>query len=318
VTAGGEPERVALARRDGGIALIFATETFERERCTDHPNRGVAGGGPSTAVPEIVFERRSGWRVVDLGELWRYRELLFFLAWRDVKVRYKQTLLGASWAVLQPLMLMGAFTVFFSRMAGMSSGAVPYPLFALSGLLPWLFFAAAMNAAGNSVVGSERLITKVYFPRLLVPLSAIVASAVDFAVSLVLLAPMMAWYGAWPGAGLTLVPAIFGLILLLAIGLGTLLAALNVAYRDFKAVIPFLTQFWMFATPTIYLEPSRVSPSVLWLNPMAALVASFRAALLGGPIPWGPLAVAAGVAVTVGLIGCLYFRRSEQSFADLI
>ena len=308
----------ASAGLDGGIALTCASETFEREQCIVDPACGVTASVPLPAVSETVFERRSGWRVVDLGELWRYRELLFFLAWRDVKVRYKQTLLGVSWVVLQPLMLMGVFTVFFSRMAGMSSGGIPYPLFALSGLLPWLFFAASMNGAGNSVIGSERLITKVYFPRLLVPFSAVAAAAADFAVSLVLLGPMMAWYGIPIGASLALAPAIFGLVLLLATGIGTLLAALNVAYRDFKAVIPFLTQFWMFATPTIYLDPSRVSRSVLWLNPMAALVASFRAALLGGPIPWGPLAVAAGITVAACLVGCLYFRRSEQSFADLI
>ena len=269
-------------------------------------------------LPETIYERRTGWRVVDLGEIWRYRELLFFLAWRDVKVRYKQTILGASWAVVQPLMLMAAFTVFLSKMAGLSSGGVPYPLFTLSGLLPWLFFASAMNGAGNSVVGSERLITKVYFPRLLVPFSAVGASVVDFVVSLGLLAVAMAWYRVVPGAGLILAPVVFGLILTAALGIGTLLAALNVAYRDFKAMVPFLTQFLMFATPTIYLEPARVSPTVLWLNPLAALIAAFRASLLGGPIPWGPLGFAAFLALASCLVGCLYFRKCEQSFADLI
>ena len=277
-----------------------------------------SGVGTEAAPPETIFERRSGWQVVDLGEIWRYRELLFFLVWRDVKVRYKQTFLGAAWAILQPLMMMVAFTIFFSRMAGMSSGDVPYPLFALSGLLPWLFFASAMNNAGNSVIGSERLITKVYFPRLLVPFSAVGAAVVDFAVSLGLMALMMAYYGVIPGAGLLLAPAIFGLILLTALGIGTMLAALNVAYRDFKSVMPFLTQFWMFATPTIYMEPSRASRSILWLNPVASLIASFRASLLGEPIPWGPLGLAAGLSVAACLVGCLYFRRSEQSFADLI
>jgi lipopolysaccharide transport system permease protein len=275
-------------------------------------------GKPDLSPPETIFERRSGWRVVDLGEIWRYRELLFFLAWRDVKVRYKQTLLGASWAILQPLMMMLAFTIFFSRMAGMSSGGVPYPLFALSGLLPWIFFATAMTNAGQSVIGSERLITKVYFPRLLIPFSAVGATVVDFIISLGLMALMMAWYKVVPGAGLLLAPAIFGLVLMAALGIGTLLAALNVAYRDFKAVVPFLTQLWMFATPTIYMDPSRTSRSVLWLNPLAALIASFRASLLGQPIPWGPLGLAAGFSITVCLVGCLYFRRTEQSFADLI
>jgi lipopolysaccharide transport system permease protein len=200
----------------------------------------------------------------------------------------------------------------------MSSGDVPYPLFALSGLLPWLFFATAMNSAGNSVIGSERLITKVYFPRLLIPFSAVGAAVVDFVISLGLMALMMAYYRVSPDASLLLAPAIFGLISMLALGIGTLLAALNVAYRDFKAMIPFLTQLWMFATPTIYLEPSGASRSVLWLNPMAALIASFRASILGHPIPWGPLGLAAGLAIASWLVGCLYFRKSEQSFADLI
>ena len=279
---------------------------------------GSSHASPGTDPPEIVFERRSGWQVVDLGELWRYRELLFFLAWRDVKVRYKQTLLGASWAVLQPLMLMAAFTIFFSRMAGMSSGGVPYPLFAMAGLLPWIFFSAGMTSAGNSVVGSERLITKVYFPRLLVPFAAVGAPVVDFLMSLGLLALMMAYYRIVPGPGLLLAPAIFGVVVLAALGLGTLLAALNVAYRDFKAVIPFLTQIWMFATPTIYMETARTPRAVLWLNPMAALIASFRAALLGETIPWGPLGLATILVIATCLVGCLYFRKSEQSFADLI
>jgi lipopolysaccharide transport system permease protein len=184
--------------------------------------------------------------------------------------------------------------------------------------LPWLFFATAMTSAGNSVVGSERLITKVYFPRLLIPFSAVGAAVVDFAIALVLTAATMVYYRLTPGASVILAPPIFGLIVLLAMGIGTLLAALNVAYRDVKAMIPFLTQLWMFATPTIYLEPSGPSRSVLWLNPMAALIASFRASILGRPIPWGPLGLAAFLAFASCLVGCLYFRKTEQSFADLI
>jgi lipopolysaccharide transport system permease protein len=278
----------------------------------------ATAGPPAAAPPETIFERQSGWRVVNLGELWRYRELLFFLVWRDVKVRYKQTLLGASWAVLQPLTMTIAFTIFFARMAGASSGDLPYPLFALMGLLPWLFFATAMTSAGNAVVGSERLITKVYFPRLLIPFSAVGAAVVDFAIALVLTAAMMGYYRLMPGLSVILALPIFGLIVVLAMGIGTLLAALNVAYRDVKAMVPFLTQLGMFATPTIYLEPSGASRSVLWLNPMAALIASFRASIFGQPIPWGPLGLAACVAFASGLVGCLYFRKTEQSFADLI
>lgn len=293
-------------------------EPIDRVRKPPRVPRVVEPEAARDDVPETIYERRTGWQVIDLGEIWRHRELLFFLAWRDVKVRYKQTILGASWAVVQPLMLMVAFTVFLSKMAGLSSAGVPYALFTLSGLLPWLFFASAMNGAGNSVVGSERLITKIYFPRLLVPLSAIGASVVDFAISLGLLAVVMAWYRVAPGWSVVLAPLIFGLILLAALGIGTLLAALNVAYRDFKAVIPFLTQFWMFATPTIYLEPDRVSPLVLWLNPLAALIGAFRASILGEPIAWAPLALAAFLSIASCVVGCLYFRRTEQSFADLI
>jgi lipopolysaccharide transport system permease protein len=278
----------------------------------------VEGAKAEAGPPRTVIERRRGGQVVDLGELWRYRELLFFLTWRDIKVRYKQTVLGAAWAILQPLMMLVVFIVVFSRMARVSSGDVPYPLFALAGLLPWMFFSTAIVSAGGSVIGSERLITKIYFPRLLIPFAAIAAAVVDFVVSLVLLLAMMAYYGVAPGAGLLLAPPVFALILVAGLGIGTLLSALNVSFRDFKYVVPFLTQFWMFATPTIYMEPGASSRYVLYINPMAALVDSFRAAMLGGAIPWGPLASASTVSVASLLIGCLYFRNVERSFADVI
>lgn len=269
-------------------------------------------------LPETIIERRPGWQVLDVEELWRYRELLFFLIWRDVKIRYKQTVLGAAWAVLQPLMMMVVFTIFFGRMAKVSSGGVPYPVFAYAGLLPWTFFATAITSAGNSVIGSEQLITKVYFPRLAIPIAAVGAAVVDFAIAFGLLVALMACYGIVPGAGLLLVPFVFGLILLAALGVGTLLAALNVAYRDFKHVIPFLAQVWMFATPTVYMQPEESSRLVLLLNPMTALIGAFRAAALGGPIPWGPLGIASAAVLAVFLFGCLYFRKAEKGFADII
>jgi lipopolysaccharide transport system permease protein len=248
--------------------------------------------------------------------------LLFFLAWRDVKVRYKQTLLGAAWAILQPLLMMAVFTIFFGRMAGVSSGGVDYPLFAYAGLLPWTLFATAIAAAGNSVVGSERLITKIYFPRLAVPLAAVGAAVVDFVIALGLLITMMVYYAVAPGWGLLFVPAIFGAILLAAIGVGTLLAALNVAYRDFRYVIPFLVQLWMFATPTVYMQPKGTSSGwghvLLTLNPMTTLIAVFRATVLGGPIPWGSLGVAVAAVALTFLFGCFYFRKVEDTFADVI
>src|SRR3954464_6137149 len=194
---------------------------------------------PAGELPLTRILPPSGWQPVNLRELWQFRELLGFLTWRDVKVRYKQTVLGAAWAVLQPAMMMVVFTIFFSRMAGLSSGNLPYPVFCYMGLLPWTFFATAISNAGNSVVGSERLITKTYFPRLAIPFASVGAAIVDFIVAFLLLVVLMLWYGVRPTAHLALVPVVFAVIVALAIGVGTLLAALNVAYRDFRYVIPF-------------------------------------------------------------------------------
>ena len=277
---------------------------------------------PAPELHQTVIEPTRGWQWLNVRELWRHRELLFFLAWRDVKVRYKQTILGAAWALLQPALLMIVFTLVFSRVAGISSGEVPYPLFALAGLLPWLFFATAITSAGNSVVGSERLITKIYFPRLAIPFAAVGAAAVDFTIALALLVGAMAVYGVTPTWNLLVAPLVMAIVALAAIGLGTLLAALNVAYRDVRHIIPFLVQVGMFATPTIYLQPTGNETGALrWLltlNPMASLVSSFRASLLGGPIPWAELGVAAAVSGALFVIGCLYFRKVEDDFADVI
>jgi len=280
----------------------------------------LAGLMPAPVVTRIVPVR--GWQFIDFGELWQYRELVYFLTWRDVKVRYRQTLLGAAWAILQPLLMMVVFTIFFGRMAEVPAGGLPYPLFACAGLLPWTFFATAITAAGNSVVGSERLITKIYFPRLAVPFAAVIAAAVDFVVALGLMGVLMLHYRIAPGIGLAVAPAIFGAILLAALGVGTLLAALNVAYRDFRYVIPFLVQLWMFATPTVYMQP-KAAPAgwvhvLLTLNPMTSLIAAFRASILGGPMPWGQLMAAFVAVVVVCMGGCLYFRKVEDGFADVI
>jgi lipopolysaccharide transport system permease protein len=270
-----------------------------------------------------VIRPTRGWQLINLRELWQYRELIYFLTWRDVKIRYKQTVLGAAWAVLQPAMMMVVFSIFFGHIAGVPAGDLPYPLFVYAGLLPWTFFATAVSNAGNSVVGSERLITKIYFPRLAVPFASVGAAVVDFAVALGLLFLLMLYYGVMPGAGLVLIPLVFGVILLAAVGVGTLLAALIVAYRDFRYVIPFLVQVWIFATPTVYMDLTQGGGSeavqfLLGCNPMTGLVAAFRAACLGGPIPWDQLGVAAGVSVGLFLAGCLYFRRVEDNFADII
>lgn len=264
----------------------------------------------------------SGWQALNLVELWRYHELLYILVWRDVKVRYKQTALGAAWAVLQPLMMMVVFTVFFGRVAKLPTGDLPYPLFSFAGLLPWTFFATAIASAGNSVVAAERLISKVYFPRLAVPFAAAGAAVVDFVIAFGMLLVLMAWYGVTPGLSLLLVPLIFAVIVLAATGVGTLLAALNVAYRDFRYVIPFLVQLWMFATPTVYMQvdATHAGPlhTLLACNPLTPLIAAFRAACLGGPIDWVAVAGATAAAVVVFLVGCFYFRRVEGDFADVI
>jgi lipopolysaccharide transport system permease protein len=335
---------------DTDISTIASRPMEHPVGLTPSVRAGRVAGEPANR-PTILVAPPAGWQLVDVRELWQFRELVFFLAWRDVKVRYKQTLLGAAWAVLQPLLMMVVFTIFFARMAGVPSGDLPYPLFAYAGLLPWTFFATAITAAGNSVVGSERLITKVYFPRLAVPFAAAGAAVVDFLIAFGLLIAMMAYYRIAPTAGLLLVPVIFAAIVTTALGVGTLLAALNVAYRDVRYVIPFLVQVWMFATPSVYMEIAADPPAVagrpapasaastgprsedlspgrragspvvraaLALNPMTGLIRAFRASALGGPIPWGNVLISAACSMAVFVGGCVYFRRVEDSFADVI
>lgn len=288
------------------------------------PDAGAAAAGriAQPDAPESVIEPARGWHWINVRELWRHRELLFFLAGRDVKVRYKQTVFGIAWAVLQPLLMMVVFSVFIARLGNLSSGDLPYPLFALTGFVLWTYFATAVTNAGNSVVGSERLITKIYFPRLAVPFAAAGAAFVDFAVALVLLAGLMAVYGVAPSWSILAAPLIVAIVSLAAVGLGTFLAALNVAYRDVRYVIPVLIQVGMFATPTIYLLPSGDEGSgmhwLLTLNPMTGLVTAFRASLFDGAIPWAEVGIAAALSFALFLGGCLYFRKVEDSFADVI
>jgi lipopolysaccharide transport system permease protein len=359
---------------------------------------------PPTDVQETVVEPVSGWRLVDFAELWRCRELLYFFTWRDVLIRYKQTVLGAAWAIIQPVMMMLVFTIFLGRMAKVDSGSFPYPVFVYAGLLPWTFFSTSITRAGNSVVGAINIVTKVYFPRLLVPFASVGAAAVDFVLAFGILLGLMLFYAVPIGWGMLFVPGLMVLAALAALGAGTILAALNVSYRDFKYVIPFLVQIWMFATPTVYMnvetiadagagqpaeraevasvegagEPTgesageltgesagertgdrvglaAVQPSagmevasveaadgtaeesggkatagesgdslpalvktLLHLNPMTGLIAFFRAATLGGPLPWGALGFSAVMIVAMFVCGVLYFRRVEYRFADII
>jgi lipopolysaccharide transport system permease protein len=282
----------------------------------------VAAGAVLAEPPLTVIEPTRGWQVVNFGELWRYRELLYFLTWRDIKVRYKQTVLGAAWAVLQPLATMVVFSLFVGRLVNPAGDGVPYPLFVFAGLLPWTFFANGMTAAGTSVIGNQNLVTKVYFPRLIIPVSAAGAALVDFGVASAILFLLMAWYGVVPGLGILFTPVILGLLVAALLGAGTLFAALTVAYRDFRVVLPFLVQFGMFATPCIYLDPATVvgpiGRAVLPLNPAYGLILNFRQSILGGPFDWYALAVSAGVSLGLLLLGCLYFRRVERTFADIV
>lgn len=301
------------------MALETETEAAESSELGRLPE---APDGPAAKRLVTIIEPPKGWQLINVAELWKFRELLGFLVWRDVKVRYKQTALGAAWAVLQPAMMMIVFTVFFSRMAKVPAGNMPYPIFVYAGLLPWTFFATAIANAANSVVGSERLITKIYFPRLSIPFASVGAAVVDFCCAFGLLLVLMLCYGVIPRPGILLVPVLFVFIGLMAAGVGTLLAALNVAYRDFRYVVPFMVQLWMFATPTIYMDPtangSGTMDLLLLANPLSPLVAAFRAAVLGGPIPWVGLAAAAVASVVCFCLGCLYFRRVEDSFSDII
>jgi lipopolysaccharide transport system permease protein len=269
----------------------------------------------------LIIQPTQGWLKINFREIWEYRELLYFLVWRDIKVRYKQTALGAGWAVLQPVMTMIVFSVFFGRLAKMPSDGIPYPIFAYAALLPWQLFAFALSESANSLVGSQNLIQKVYFPRLVIPIAGVLAGLVDFAIAFVVLLGMMEYYGIHPTAAIFVLPAFIVFAVAAALSVGLWLSALNVEYRDVRYTIPFLTQFWMFATPVAY--PSTLIPekwrALYGLNPMAGVVEGFRWALLGKSTSPGPLLWVSVAAVILLLIGGLaYFRRMEKTFADII
>ncbi len=271
--------------------------------------------------PRLLIRPSRGWAALDLADLWQYRELIYFLTWRDIKVRYKQTALGAAWAIIQPFFTMVVFSIFFGRLAGIPSDGLPYPIFAYCALLPWQLFAHALTESSNSLVANERLITKVYFPRLVIPISAVLAGLLDFLVAFVVLIGMMMYYHIRPTAALWTVPLFLLLAVGAALGVGLWLSALNVQYRDVRYTIPFLTQFWLFLTPVAY--PSTLVP-VSWralygLNPMAGVVEGFRWALLGKTEgPGALLAVSITIVVLVLVGGLYYFRRMEKTFADVV
>ena len=304
----------------------------------------------SSGSTTTIYQPVSGWQLLNIRELWKFRELLWYFAWRDVKVRYKQTVLGAAWAILQPFMMMIVFTVLFRRIGNVSSGDVPYPVFVFAGLVLWQFFASSVTSASNSVVSNGSVITKVYFPRLLVPLASMGVALLDFAVACSLLVVLMLWYGVTSGTSLLLAPIAVLLCLITATGIGTLIAALNVSFRDFRYTVPFLVQLWLFSTPSVYMDVSELTAAptssvqtsatesggqpnsqeqaapflaaakwgFIHLNPMTAIVAGFRGAALNQPIPTWLFLQAGVTAFTLLVVGLAVFRRAESKFADIV
>jgi len=283
----------------------------------------ASGSGDAVFVeaPRVVIEPATGWTTIDLREILRYSELLYFLTWRDIKVRYKQTVIGAAWAVLQPFLTMVVFSIIFGRLMNVSSGAVPYPVFSFTALLPWTFFSTAISRSGTSLVLSANLISRVYFPRLIVPLAAVLGATVDFAIAFVILLGMLLFYGIVPGIAILALPFFIVLAILTAFGVGFWLSALNVKYRDVAYVIPFLTQFWLFVTPVVY--SSSIVPQqwrlLYGLNPLAGVVEGFRWALLGqGSAPSGLIAISLVTVVALLVTGLVYFHHVENEFADVV
>jgi lipopolysaccharide transport system permease protein len=275
----------------------------------------------SGSFPTFFIRPETGLSSLALRELWEYRELVYFLTWRDIKVRYKQTVLGAAWAIIQPFFLMVVFTLFFGRLARIPSDGIPYPVFVYCALLPWQLFAHSLTESSNSLVANERLITKVYFPRLVIPISAVLGGLVDFSIAFVILLLMMVYYGVRPSWAVLTLPAFVLLAMVTALGVGLWLSALNVKYRDVRYTINFVIQFWLLATPVAY--PSSLIPlrwrALYGLNPMAGVVEGFRWALLGkSGAPGALLAVSVAVVCMLLIGGLYYFRRMESEFADVV
>ncbi|HET9696229.1 MAG TPA: ABC transporter permease [Terriglobales bacterium] len=277
----------------------------------------------SFALPEaplLTIAPTRGWVGLNLKDVWAHRELLYFLTWRDIKIRYKQTALGALWAIIQPLFPMLIFTLFFGRLAKMPSDGIPYSVFAYAGLLPWTYFASAVNNSANSIVGSSNLITKVYFPRMIIPAAAVLAALVDFAIAFLLLAVLMVYHHVAVTASVFLLLPLIAMLTVLSLGIGLLFSGWTVKYRDIRFALPFLVQVWMFATPVIY--PASLVPQqwrwVLALNPVTGIVEGFRAALFGRPLPWDFLAYSGLFTLVILVYAAYSFRRLERIFADLI
>lgn len=307
-------------QRDSPITALVA-ETRVRAKATMYAPDATSF---ANETEEIVIEPRRGWLTIDRRELWRHRELLFFLVWRDVKVRYKQTVLGVAWAVLVPVLSMLVFTAIFGNFAGFK-GKLPtglqvaYPVYVYAGLLPWLFFSNAISLGGLSLVNQQQLLTKIYFPRLFVPTATVGSALVDMGLSFCIFLGLLAYYGIVPSIGIVFVPLLVVWTAVASLGIAYLLSALTVAYRDFKFVIPFTVQIWQFLSPVVY--PSSMVPEryrwLLALNPLTGIIDGFRAAVFGVPVSWLNLGISALSAAALFTLGITYFRQTERRFADI-
>lgn len=271
-------------------------------------------------TPTTIIRPLRGWRAVNLRELWAYRELLYFLTWRDIKIRYKQTILGFAWAILQPFLMMVVFSLFFGNLLKVPSEGIPYPLFNYAAMLPWTLFAQGITRSSESLVGNIGMVQKIYFPRLIMPLSGILAPVVDFAIAFVILIGMMFYFGYYPTIRILWVIPFLILVLLTSLGAGLWLSTINVRYRDVRYTVPFIIQLWLFVSPVVYsssLLPQRFQ-AVYGLNPMAGVIEGFRWALLGTEPPGSLIAISVTIVIVILISGVFYFRRSEKSFADVI
>ena len=319
-------KRVTTRSLEGGPEVANVSEegagVLQSSAGAQAASDSKAESTPHAALPDkplVTIEPSRAWVALNLRDLWAYRELFYFLTWRDVKVRYKQTLLGAAWAILQPVCSMIIFTLIFGRLAGIPTDGIPYPIFAYAGLLPWLFFSNAVTNSGNSLVGSSHLITKVYFPRMLIPGAAVAAGLVEFGIAFTVLIGLMLYYHVGLTLNLLMLPALVLMTTLLAIGVGMWMSALNVKYRDVRFALPFIIQLWFFSSPIIY--PSsflKKWQALLILNPMAGIIEGFRSALFGKAFNWTALGVSALVILIVLVYSAYSFRRMEKSFADVI
>ena len=301
-------------------------ELIEETVTGQEAEMGSASVPATRAEPRPTYHLRiepsRGWVSLKLRELWEYRELLYFLTWRDVKVRYKQTVLGAAWAIIQPFFTMVVFSLFFGNLAKIPSDGIPYPIFSYAALVPWTFFANGMSQSSNSLVGAANLIKKIYFPRLVIPISAVVSGVVDFALAFIVLLGMMLAYGIVPTINVIFLPLLLLLAFVTALGVGMWLSAMNVQFRDVRYTVPFLTQFWMFATPIAYpssLIQNELLRTIYGINPMTGVIEGFRWALLNTDTAPGPMVIVSSLAAVALLVsGAFYFRRMEKTFADVV